>query len=78
MIMPPELKMVFEAKHLGIINGKKNRKYAHKERARALGISKSTYWRRFDAATRYVSDWLEYQTFDRWDSNGRISVACNN
>jgi len=58
--MPMELKETFEAKHLSIIQGKKTVRMPHKERAKQLGISKSTYWKRLDSATKYVSDWIEW------------------
>lgn len=58
--MPSELKATFEAKHLGIIDGKKTIRMPHKSRAKMLGISKSTYWKRLDSATKYVSDWIEW------------------
>ena len=67
--MSEEMRAVFEARHLALIKGSKYRQIPHVERARALDISKSTYWRRVDAATQYVSDWLG---FDRWDSHGKI------
>ena len=66
--MPHEMKVVFEAKHLGLINGKKMRHIPHKQRARALGIGHGTYWRRLDSGTKFVTDWLAYE-FDKWDSN---------
>ncbi len=57
--MPRELRVVFEAYHLGLIRGDSCRKTPHKARALILGISPSTYFKRRKYAHTFLRGWLE-------------------
>ena len=57
--IPDALKAVYEAKHICLIRGQRCIGMPHEGRANILGIAKSTYWRRFEAATTFVKKELQ-------------------
>ena len=57
--MPQDMREAFEACHLCLIRGERYRGDPHVERARVLGVPKSTYWYRVDCGKKFVREWLE-------------------
>lgn len=63
--LPDDIRKAFEVRHLCIIDGKRcKRTTPHKERAKMLGISKSTYWARIAVARDMISRWIAFDSSD--------------
>lgn len=58
--MPVEIKTAFEARELALIRGERCRNLPHHARALTLGIAKSTYWLRVNAALDFIRRRLEW------------------
>ena len=69
--MSKEVRAAFEARHLSIFSGRKVKRVAHQERARMLGIAKSTYWKRVSEGTQLIARVLNFE-FDSVDSRDKL------
>lgn len=56
--MPTEIRVVFEARYLGIIRGDFCRNKPHQWRCLVLGLDKSTYWSRVDSGRNMLKKGL--------------------